>query len=86
MSTGAELTWCAWCQGAFPVDHFAEDGMYHKAGPEFGPTGLELWKMREVRAYAEGPLKGTPHGDAILAILDAGLPGDEPDDECEGAP
>lgn len=84
MGTVTELNWCDYCQDAFPAGHHDEDGMYHKAGPEFGPAGLELWKVAEVRAYAEGPLKGTPHGDRILAILDARLPADEPDDGARG--
>lgn len=86
MSTDGTPAWCEWCQDAFPVDHFEDGGGYHKAGPEYGPAGLELWKMREIRALAEGPMKGTPHGDRLLAILDTRLPDDGPADECDGTP
>ncbi len=48
-----EEHWCDPCRDWFPVSHYAEDGMYHRAGPEYGPEGYYLACTAALRRIAE---------------------------------
>ena len=72
----SSVEWCGNCQDHYDVEHHDENG--HKVGPEFGPTGLEMWKLREIRALATGSMSdgiwGSIYSEQILAILDTAEP------------
>jgi hypothetical protein len=65
-----KLFWCEFCNDSFPVDHFDDVTSYHKVGPEYGPEGLALWKLKNMRQLA-AELDVPDWRAALLAILDA---------------
>lgn len=38
--------WCEHCQDHYPESHYTDEG--HKIGPEWGPTGWEMFVIRAV--------------------------------------
>lgn len=39
--------WCEACQDHFPRDHYTEDGMRHKVGVAYGPTGQRMLRQEQ---------------------------------------
>jgi len=44
-------TWCDACQDHFPVDHY-DESYHHLVGDEYGLTGAELLRIRNLEAAA----------------------------------
>jgi hypothetical protein len=64
--------WCEFCNDNFEIDHFEDNAPYgHKVGPEYGPTGLTMWKLRELRRLATSAGEPDDWRAAVLAILNA---------------
>jgi hypothetical protein len=58
--------WCEFCNANYVIDHFDDAG--HKVGPQWGPEGLSMWKLSEIRRIANDPAE-SPSRVALLAIL-----------------
>jgi hypothetical protein len=67
----AELTqrWCEYCRDYYDVNHY-DVRSYHRVGTEYGPTGLTLWQLRQVRRLATRRPAPADWQARLLAILD----------------
>jgi hypothetical protein len=60
--------WCDFCQDNFEASHFDEMS-HHRVGPQWGPEGLTMWKIREIHRLVTGASEPADWRVSLLAIL-----------------